>query len=95
MIINVVVKQTDGTSATCQHEADWLALDSRDGDLRITEYDINNTQLAWELYAAGRWLNARLVEPASAEVVRARQAREERDRSQYPIPPNGGTAFGN
>lgn len=94
MIINVVILQTDGTSVVDPHEADWLAQDSRDGDLRITRYDIHGTMLSWALYAAGRWLSAHLVEPASDEVLRARQAREERDRSQYGPPPNGSNAFG-
>lgn len=66
---------------TNAHEAEWLETDSRDGELRITERDRDGGLLSYTLYAAGWWMQAKLVEPAAPDVAQHRALIEQRDRA--------------
>lgn len=72
--------------ATAEHEGPWVDAESVDGELRVTSRDLDNRVISWTLYAAGRWVEAWLVEPASEDVQRHRQAMEEQRRTGAPNP---------
>lgn len=70
---------------THTHDADWVDVDTSNGELRVEEQDLNGTVTGWTLYAAGEWRSVRLVQGPTDEVLRRRQAREERDRPTRPV----------
>ena len=91
MIVSVLLAD-DTHPCLATHEADWVDVDSRDGELLVTLRDRESRTTGWTRYAAGRWVQAHLVEPADPELVRERQMVAERDR---PVGVPGTLTLGN
>lgn len=85
MIISVMLAD-DTHPCVVNHEADWVDVDTSDGELLVTLRNRDRRVKGWTRYAAGRWVQAQMVEPVDPELVREQGMEAERDR----VPGGGG-----